>query len=107
MRSRMLRPRLQARMLRFSSESSPVLSGRTRTTVPSLTCRRSGQREPQLTTQADWMVVSTPSMPSTSAALAGVPVLGMPRSVAATSPAVPAATEDQVRKDRREGRGPR
>lgn len=51
-RCRMDRPRRHERIVRFSRVSSPVLSGSTRVTTPSLTTRRTGQRDPQLTVHA-------------------------------------------------------
>ena len=94
MRWRMFRPRTHARMLRFMNVSSPVLSGSTRATTPSLTFRRNGQRDPQLTMQADQNVASASGSPS--AAAAG-PLPGIPRLVVeATSVEVPAAIPDHL-----------
>ena len=53
MRWRIERPRTQARTCWEPTLLFAVSSGSTRTMVPSLTSRRSGQREPQLTVQAD------------------------------------------------------
>ena len=68
--------------------------------VPSLTCRRSGQRDAQFAKQAFQTVASTPSIPS--AAEAGE-VDGMPKLVVvATSAAEPPATPDHFMNERRE-----
>ncbi|KWZ75639.1 hypothetical protein HMPREF3198_00030 [Winkia neuii] len=101
----MLRPRTQAKILRFISVLSPVLSGSTRTTRPSLTWRRSGQREPQLTTQAEDTVRSTSVRPvplATSLPWPGWEYFTFPFEQA-TSPALAPAMADHFKNERRVG----
>ena len=102
----MLRPRTHARILRFISVSSPVLSGRTRTTVPSLTWRRSGQREPQLTMHADETVLSTSRRPvplGTSVPESSVWEYCTLEFEHPTRPTLAPAIADHCRNERRDG----
>ncbi|SBN41977.1 Hypothetical protein PFR_JS4_2005 [Propionibacterium freudenreichii] len=100
----MERPRTQARTRWLPIWSVPVLSGSTRTTVPSFTCRRNGQRDPQFTVHADHTVRSASAMPSVAAC--AVEPWGIPRLVTVlASAAVPPTAADHLRKVRRVGDG--
>src|SRR5665647_2150430 len=102
MRWRIDRPRTHARICWDPSWSPPVLSGSTRTIVPSLTCKRSGHRDPQLMMHADQVVRSTLSPTATSAAFAASTPGRIPKcALVVTRAAAPPAAPDHLRNDRR------
>ena len=104
MRSLWLRPRTQAMFRRLFSSFPPVLSGKTRTTFPSLTCSRSAHLDWQLARQAFQTVRSTSTLPvpfGTSSSEGCEYGLGYFEQ--ATKPVAAPAAADHFKKERRLG----
>ena len=90
-------------MLKSPNSSEPVESGRTRTTVPSLTCNRNGHRDWQFAKHAFHTIVD-PSPPVPDWAASAALAAGMPsRVTAGTSAAAPPTAADHFRNVRLDG----